>query len=206
MNIKRLARAIRRALVGNEIHARDQKIAELVAELEKMRAAHPEAGCFEARNELRGVRADRDSFQRKYTRLAEEMKILRKHVIERLSPPAPDIISSVIVAGGKIERLEIANERLKMEARCHAMEARSQRSVVHECYQAATGATGEPGDWNGAKPVREAFEQLRNRVHSLTTLVSDILETQALDELDIYPLAVELRDKSAALLTREGKG
>ena len=36
-------------------------------------------------------------------------------------------------------------ERLKLEAEQHAQEARTQRTTVQECYQAATGATGEPG-------------------------------------------------------------
>lgn len=50
--------------------------------------------------------------------------------------------------------LRAERDALKLEAQIHAQEARTQRSTVHEIYQAITGATGEPGDWNGAEPVR----------------------------------------------------
>ena len=32
--------------------------------------------------------------------------------------------------------------------------------TVAECYQICTDATGEPGDWNGAEPVRALKAQL----------------------------------------------
>lgn len=51
-------------------------------------------------------------------------------------------------------------ERLRMEAQGHAIEARAQRATVREIYQVVTGATGEPGDWNGANPVRERIDRL----------------------------------------------
>lgn len=51
-------------------------------------------------------------------------------------------------------------ERLRMEAQGHAMEARTQRGTVRDIYQVVTGAIGEPGDWNGANPVRERIGQL----------------------------------------------
>lgn len=49
--------------------------------------------------------------------------------------------------------LELA-ERLKMEAQCHAMEARTANATIAEIYQVCTGSTGEPGNWHGAEPVR----------------------------------------------------
>lgn len=54
------------------------------------------------------------------------------------------------------------NDRLRLEAQIHAQEARTQRATVHEIYQVVTEGKGEPGDWHGARPVREAFERLRN--------------------------------------------
>lgn len=54
------------------------------------------------------------------------------------------------------------NERLRLEAQIHAQEARTQRATVHEIYQVVTEGKGEPGDWNGTRPVREAFDRLRN--------------------------------------------
>jgi hypothetical protein len=45
------------------------------------------------------------------------------------------------------------------EAQVHAQEARTQRATVHETYQLCTGATGEPGDWHGAEPVRRVIQE-----------------------------------------------
>ena len=50
-------------------------------------------------------------------------------------------------------------DRLKLEAQIQAKEARSHRATVREIYQAVTGRTGEPGDWNGAKPVLALIEE-----------------------------------------------
>jgi len=49
-------------------------------------------------------------------------------------------------------------EILKNEARIHAQEARAQRSITHEIYQ-ALGI--QKGDWNGAKPVIEKLKNLK---------------------------------------------
>lgn len=48
-------------------------------------------------------------------------------------------------------------ETLKQQAEIWAQEARTQKATVHEIYQLCTGSTGEPGDWNGANPVREVI-------------------------------------------------
>ena len=45
-------------------------------------------------------------------------------------------------------------EALKLQAQVWASEARAQKATVHACYEAITGKTGEPGDWNGAEPIR----------------------------------------------------
>lgn len=69
----------------------------------------------------------------------------------------------------RIEQLEAAiavmqgeRDALQQQAEIHAQEARSQRATVHEIYQIATQNRGEPGDWNGAAPVRVAFATLRD--------------------------------------------
>lgn len=51
-------------------------------------------------------------------------------------------------------------DSLELEARIQAQEARTQRATVQEIYQLITGATGEPGDWRGAEPVRQLIEDL----------------------------------------------
>lgn len=65
-------------------------------------------------------------------------------------------------AVNRIRELEARCEKLRMEAEIWAQEARTQKSTVQECYQAVTGATGEPGDWNGAQPVVERIKALED--------------------------------------------
>lgn len=52
-------------------------------------------------------------------------------------------------------------DALKLQAQSHAMEARTANATIAEIYQLCTGATGEPGNWNGAEPVRAALAGLR---------------------------------------------
>lgn len=59
----------------------------------------------------------------------------------------------------EIEQLTGLVETLRREAEMHAQEARTQRSTVHAAYQICTGNTGEPGDWNGAEPIRKLKKQ-----------------------------------------------
>jgi hypothetical protein len=72
-------------------------------------------------------------------------------------------------------------DRLRLEAQTHAQEARTQRATVHEIYRLVTGGTGEPGDWNGAEPVRRAFERIRQdereKVRELLTEAVDFWQT-----------------------------
>lgn len=58
------------------------------------------------------------------------------------------------------ERLNTLVERVKLEATIHAQEARTANATVAEIYQAVTKATGEPGNWNGAKPVTDYIATL----------------------------------------------
>jgi chromosome segregation ATPase len=52
-------------------------------------------------------------------------------------------------------------ERVKLEAQMHAQEARTANATIAEIYQVISGATGEPGNWHGAEPVREYVAGLR---------------------------------------------
>lgn len=60
----------------------------------------------------------------------------------------------------RIAELESLSERLKQEAQIHAQEARTANSTIAEIYQACSGATGEPGNWHGAEPVRRRIAEL----------------------------------------------
>lgn len=58
-------------------------------------------------------------------------------------------------------------------------EARTQASIVRECYQACTGKTGEPGDWNGAKPIQELAAE-RDAARIMLNKQVAVLETAML--------------------------
>jgi hypothetical protein len=61
----------------------------------------------------------------------------------------------------RVRSAEALVDRLRLEAQMHSGEARAHRSTVHEAYQAVTGATGEPGNWHGAEPVREMAARVK---------------------------------------------
>jgi DNA repair exonuclease SbcCD ATPase subunit len=61
----------------------------------------------------------------------------------------------------RIGELEAERDSLKLQAVAQAQEMRSHKSSLHEAYQYITGATGEPGNWNGARPIKEAVDKLR---------------------------------------------
>lgn len=61
----------------------------------------------------------------------------------------------------KYKREQAIRAQVEMEARCWKQEALTQQASLHECYQAVTCGHGEPGDWNGAEPVREEISRLR---------------------------------------------
>lgn len=67
-----------------------------------------------------------------------------------------------------IEGMRSLVDRLRLEAQCHAQEARTANATVAECYQAATGGTGEPGNWNGAEPVKQRIQGLEALVEQMT--------------------------------------
>lgn len=59
-----------------------------------------------------------------------------------------------------VEELTTLSHHLKQQAIGNAQEMRTQKSIVREMYQVLTGATGEPGDWNGAEPARKVMAEL----------------------------------------------
>jgi len=59
-------------------------------------------------------------------------------------------------------------ERLKLEAQGHAQEARTANATIYEIYQVISGATGEPGNWHGAQPVRDYVEKTAAHIQALT--------------------------------------
>ncbi len=70
-----------------------------------------------------------------------------------------------------VKEFEALTARLQSEAEIHAQEARTHRATVHEIYQIVTGKTGEPGNWNGAEPVRQRIKELEAERDRLNLLV-----------------------------------
>lgn len=62
---------------------------------------------------------------------------------------------------GDYEALQDLYDRLQLEARCHAQEARTANATIAEIYRLVSGGTGEPGNWNGTEPVRRKLEELQ---------------------------------------------
>ena len=62
------------------------------------------------------------------------------------------------------ERLRDLADTLRQQAQIHAQEARTANASLHECYRAATGGKGEPGNWNGANPVITEIERLKEEI------------------------------------------
>jgi len=73
----------------------------------------------------------------------------------------PDFLSTLESLQRENEGLRNLADRLTLEAQCHDMEARGANSTIAEIYQIISGARGEPGNWNGAEPVRKYVERLR---------------------------------------------
>lgn len=57
-------------------------------------------------------------------------------------------------------------ETFKLEAQIHAQEARTANATIAEIYQLCSGGTGEPGNWNGADPVRQKIAALDANAHA----------------------------------------
>jgi len=55
----------------------------------------------------------------------------------------------------ELDEIKTLVARLKQEAQIHSQEARTANATIAEIYQAISGSTGEPGNWNGAEPVRK---------------------------------------------------
>ena len=72
-------------------------------------------------------------------------------------------------AWAECDELRNLSDRLKQEAKTHAIEARGANATVNEIYQIISGGKGEPGNWNGAKPVRAYVKVAKGEILRLET-------------------------------------
>ncbi|MBX9850042.1 MAG: hypothetical protein K2X64_12160 [Rhodocyclaceae bacterium] len=85
----------------------------------------------------------------------------------RIAAACPNLTNATDPRDAKIAELMVLVERLKLEAQSHAQEARSANATIAEIYQLCTGSTGEPGNWNGAEPVRKVLADLRAQLEAV---------------------------------------
>ena len=78
-----------------------------------------------------------------------------------------------IAAADAIEALQARADNLKQQAKNWAHEARAANSTIEEIYQLCTGATGEPGNWHGAEPVRKLVAERDALVAERDALVAE---------------------------------
>lgn len=105
------------------------------------------------------------------------------------------------------------SDRLKLEAQCHASEARTANSTIHEIYQVLSGGKGEPGNWHGAEPARafamrlEAAEAdnaaLRERVAGLEGELRPIIGIENRTAQEVFDI---MADRQRAFLKETDRG
>jgi hypothetical protein len=67
------------------------------------------------------------------------------------------------------EELRNLTADLRLQAQTNAMEARGANATINEIYQIISGGKGEPGNWNGAEPVRRYVEAAKGEILRLET-------------------------------------
>ncbi|WP_158809622.1 hypothetical protein [Beijerinckia sp. L45] len=86
-------------------------------------------------------------------------------------------LDEVDAKDAEIEAGKTLIDRLIREAQFWSGEARAHKGTVHEAYQAVSGATGEPGNWNGAVPIVNALRDLRDRADKAEVALAEVKAT-----------------------------
>ena len=98
------------------------------------------------------------------TDLAEQLRTMAAMLRQGEKVSLTCEVNLLEVATAEIERLRNLVDRLRTEAQIHSGEARTANSSLHDAYQAASGGRGEPGNWNGANPIKDEIERLRAKL------------------------------------------
>lgn len=107
----------------------------------------------------------------------------------------------------RILKLEAERDACKQEAQVQAQEARTQQAIVHDCYQAVTGGKGEPGDWNGAEPVRRRIAELERERDGNADSAKDMVNANKLaDDVErVHQDEIATRDRRITQLETDRK-
>jgi hypothetical protein len=115
--------------------------------------------------------------------------------IARCSPSGiRSLLDLLAHQAARLEEKDALIERLKLEAQIHAGEARCHKSTVHEAYQACTGATGEPGNWHGAEPIKAALTEAKAALTAAEAEKERLLKEIALFDDVINAAGLEAHD------------
>lgn len=100
----------------------------------------------------------------------------------------------------QLAQAEARADACQQQAEIWKQEARTQTATVNEVYQLLTGGTGEPGNWNGARPVRSAALRLQAEAVEKITNWSPDGESASGNDLvamdHIWDYAQRLRDQA----------
>jgi hypothetical protein len=72
----------------------------------------------------------------------------------------PSVDAPVLRMEDEVQKYTWRESQLIMQAQIWKQEARTANATIAEIYQLCSGATGEPGNWNGAEPVRQRLAEL----------------------------------------------
>jgi hypothetical protein len=121
----------------------------------------------------------------------------------------PAAIATIAQALQRAQDAERLVDRLRLEAQTHAGEARCHKATVHEAYQAVTGATGEPGNWHGAGPIKELAHHAERLAADLDALLPTPLCGESWDLPDTETVSIVVtfgKIKSARTTLTEYRG
>jgi hypothetical protein len=133
-------------------------------------------------------------------RLGESEKAFRDHPVYTMDGDPVRLIvqadeigeaqQAITDLSADLAALTSENANLRLQAESWAMEAKTHESSLHEAYQAVTGATGEPGNWNGARPIIEALAAKDAEIERLREALKPFAKTDLTKTLpDDWPIS-----------------
>ena len=120
------------------------------------------------------------------------------------------LLSEYTTAQAEIEALREERDSCKQQAQIWKQEARTQSAIVAEIYQELTGKTGEPGDWNGARPLKPAIlrkqaEAVSQYADALSMWLNDLPGKPCASFVEGVRSAAEQADRQAQRIRAEAE-